>query len=97
MKINGISLLYDYIRQYPRTKKWIETWVAEVKASTWSTPQDIKSRYASCSFLASNVVIFNVCGNNFRLEVVVAYKNGLVYVRWIGTHAEYTRRHKAQT
>ena len=94
MNLSGLSLLHDYIRQYPRTKHWIENWIADVKAAKWSTPHEIRARYASCSFLADNIVIFNVCGNNFRLEVLVAYKNQLVLIRWIGTHAEYTRRLK---
>lgn len=94
MKISGLPLLHDFIRQYPKAKRWIESWISEVKSTDWLTPHAIRTRYSSCSFLADNIVIFNVCGNDFRLEVVVAYKNQLVVVRWIGTHAEYTRRLK---
>jgi mRNA-degrading endonuclease HigB of HigAB toxin-antitoxin module len=36
--------------------------------------------------------IFNVKGNDYRLEVNVAFKSGLVVVKWIGTHAEYDER-----
>jgi mRNA interferase HigB len=38
------------------------------------------------------VVIFNVKGNRYRLEVQVAYRTGVLVVRWIGTHAQYTKR-----
>lgn len=94
MKLSGYSLLHDHIRRYPKTKSWIDNWIADTRAATWATPHDIRARYATCSFLADNIVIFNVCGNNYRLEVVVAYRTQLVVVRWIGTHADYTRRQK---
>ena len=59
----------------------------------WSTPQDVKESYASASFLADRIVIFNVKGNRYRLGVQVAYNTGVVVVRWAGTHADYTKRY----
>jgi mRNA interferase HigB len=34
-------------------------------------------------------VVFNIKGNDYRLIVAVAYRVGLVYVKFIGTHAQY--------
>ena len=42
--------------------------------------------------LGDNVVIFNVKGNHYRLEVQLRYNTHIVIVRWAGTHAEYTKR-----
>jgi len=61
---------------------------------SWGAPQEVKDRYASVSFLPGNVVIFNVRGNHYRLEVHVAYRSGLVTVLWIGTHREYDARNR---
>lgn len=61
---------------------------------SWATPERIKVRYASASFLRGNVVIFNVRGNAYRLEVHVAYRNGIVTVLWAGTHREYDERNR---
>jgi mRNA interferase HigB len=94
MKINGLALLHDFVRQYPKAKNWIENWIADTRSASWQTPHDVRARYATCSFLASNVVVFNVCGNNYRMETVVAYGAQVVVVRRIETHAEYTRRLK---
>ena len=73
------------------TREWITAWVAEVEAATWKTPQDIKNRYSSASFLPNRIVIFNVKGNSYRLAVQVAFNVGVVMVKKIGTHAEYDR------
>jgi mRNA interferase HigB len=61
---------------------------------SWRRPQDIKNRYVTASFLLGNVVVFNVRGNNYRMEVQVAYKVGVITVRWIGSHAEYDERNR---
>ncbi len=50
------------------------------------------SRYATASFLPGKVVIFNVRGNNYRSEVHVAFRNGIVTVLWMCTHSEYDAR-----
>jgi mRNA interferase HigB len=94
MKILGLGVLHAFTKQYPDTKNWIENWVSDAKGAQWNTSHDIKHRYSSASFLANNTVIFNVRGNNYRLETVVAYATKTVIIQWIGTHAEYTRRHK---
>ncbi|MBT7165493.1 MAG: type II toxin-antitoxin system HigB family toxin [Victivallales bacterium] len=42
-------------------------------------------------FLQTNRVVFNIGGNKYRLVVQIAYKVGIVYVRFVGTHREYDR------
>jgi mRNA interferase HigB len=77
----------------PDCRRWISAWIADVEGSQWRTPQDIKDRYVTVSFLADSIVIFNVRGNNYRLVVRVAYAAQVVSVRWIGTHADYDKAH----
>ena len=89
MKLFGKSRLTAFIQGYPDAKSWIEAWIAEVEYVSWRTPQDIKNRYGSASFLANNVVIFNVKGNAYRLAVQFAYKTGNATALKVGTHAEY--------
>ena len=36
-----------------------------------------------------NRVVFNVKGNKYRIVVAVRYEFHAVYIRFIGTHAEY--------
>lgn len=65
-----------------------------VELAAWTKPRDIRSQYASASFLADSVVIFSVKGNAYRLEVAVAYRTGIVSIRWAGTHREYDQRNR---
>ena len=92
MKLIGIGYLDVFCASHPDGRGWIANWIQDVKASQWKGPQEVKARYPSASFLAENVVIFNVRGNNYRLETQIAYRVGVVAIRWIGTHAEYSKR-----
>ncbi len=94
MRIVGRDKLDEFSGTHADVRSWIETWLAEVQAAAWANTHDIKARYASASFVGENTVIFNVRGNNYRLEVTVAFKTAIVVVAWIGTHAEYDRRNK---
>ncbi|AHI04740.1 hypothetical protein BDW_01150 [Bdellovibrio bacteriovorus W] len=95
MILTGREVLTDFTNKHAITREWIENWIADVEGSTWKTPQDIKAKYSSASFV-KKVVIFNVKGNSFRLEVMVSYNIGVVKTVWAGTHAEYDERNKTR-
>jgi mRNA interferase HigB len=41
--------------------------------------------------MADNRVIFNIGGNKYRLVTHVNYDYRIVYIKFVGTHAEYDR------
>lgn len=91
MKVIGRENLVIFCKRHADCRIWIRNWIADVERSLWKTPQDVKQRYPSASFLADNRVIFNVKGNDYRLEVQISYPISVVLIKWIGTHAEYTK------
>jgi mRNA interferase HigB len=92
MKVVGRGVLNAFCSRHTDALSWIEHWLSEAEDATWKSPQDIKLRYSSASFLSGNRVIFNVKGNLYRLEVTVAYKTSTVVVTWAGSHADYDKR-----
>lgn len=75
----------------PDAEQPLKAWHEEAKAAVWKTPQDIKHRYRHASFVGNNRVVFNIKGNDYRLITAVAYRFEAVYIKFIGTHAEYDR------
>ena len=63
----------------------------EASRARWAPPADLKAQYRSVSVLKNRRVVFNIKGNDYRLIVAVAFKLGIVYVKFIGTHVEYDR------
>lgn len=69
----------------------LELWYHDTLKAEWRTPHDIKQYAANASFCANNRVVFNVGGNKYRLVVEVQYKAAIVWVKFVGTHAEYDK------
>jgi mRNA interferase HigB len=91
MKVMRKGILDEFCKIHTEIASQILIWLSEAEGSEWKTPQDIKARYASASFLENNRVIFNLKGNKYRLDTKIAYKTGIVLIMRIGTHAEYSK------
>jgi mRNA interferase HigB len=57
----------------------------------WERPADVKANRRNVSILANNRVVFNIKGNDHRLVVAMRYDKQIIFIRFIGTHAEYDR------
>jgi len=66
-------------------------WVRQVKIADWTSPADVKRDIRSASILQDGRVVFNIAGNKYRIVVWVNYPYRVVYVRFVGTHAQYDR------
>lgn len=91
MRLVGREKLDAFAAKHSDARPWLENWIADAELSEWKTPHDIKGKYSSASFLADNIVVFNVKGNRYRLEVLVAYRTHTIVVRKIETHADYSK------
>jgi mRNA interferase HigB len=89
MRIIAVSCLRTFWEENPETEQPLKSWVDEVKKVVWDQPVDIKDKYRNASILKNRKVVFNIKGNDYRLVVSVAYRFQAVYVKFIGTHAEY--------
>lgn len=85
-------LLEDFALSHADIRGPLRTWIEEVEDAHWQTSMDIKTRYVSASFLANDIVIFNIKGKKYRLETKVVYKREIVVARRIETHADYSKR-----
>ena len=94
MNVLGKNILNDFFEDACHSYKFYTSVVKRSRKQKWNNTVDIRERFASASFLSDNVVIFNIKGNSFRLEVSVAFESKTVMIMWIGTHAEYDKRNK---
>jgi len=91
MRVIARRTLCQFWERRPDAESSLKAWFAEAKNAEWATPQSIKGRYRSASFVGNDRVVFNICGDKYRLVVLVKYEFRTVYVRFIGTHAEYDK------
>ncbi len=91
MRVISRKALRKFWEKHPDAQQSLQAWHIDVKHSTWKKPADIKSVYQTASFLPNNRVVFNIKGNQYRIIVVVEYRHGNVFIRFVGTHQEYDR------
>jgi mRNA interferase HigB len=83
------STLRKFWRVHPDAKGALEAWHAEAKAAQWKSPADVKAHYGNASILKDSRVVFNICGNKYRLIVKINYEYEVIRIRFVGTHKEY--------
>lgn len=89
MRIIARKTLVEYWTSNPRSEEQLKAWYAEADSASWTTPADVKAKYGSASILKDGRVVFNICGNEFRLVVWINDDFSTIYIRFIGTHPEY--------
>ncbi|TFG92834.1 MAG: type II toxin-antitoxin system HigB family toxin [Syntrophobacterales bacterium] len=93
MHVIKLKTLIEFYEQlgHRDAKGSLEAWYHEAKHGQWASPADVKDQYRSASILKDNRVVFNIAGNKYRLVVKINYGSKTVFVRFIGTHAEYDK------
>lgn len=91
MRVIAKKVLRDFWLSHPDSEQRLKSWYREAELSAWQGPQDIKREYPSASILNNNRIVFNIRGNKYRLIVRINYAYGILWIRFIGTHAQYDR------
>ena len=95
MRIIARSTLKRFIdahtghRGHGALKSALDSWFEEVRKASWKSAADVKRAYRTASIVSADRVVFNIKGNDYRLVVAVDFEKSIVWIKWIGTHAEY--------
>lgn len=91
MRVLAKRTLRDFWELNPDSEQQLLVWFREASNADWKNPNEIKLQYASASVLKNNKVVFNICGNKYRLIVEINYTRKWAFVLFIGTHKEYDK------
>lgn len=91
MRVVAKKILREFWLKYSDSEQQLKTWYKEASKATWENPTNIKKEYAKASILKSGRVVFDICGNKYRLVVDINYERQWIYIRFIGTHKEYDK------
>ena len=91
MRVIAISTLRAFWSKHSDAQTPLMAWYALASRSQWRSPSDIKEAYRNARFTANNRVVFNIKGNDYRLVVLARYDKGLLFVKFVGTHAQYDK------
>lgn len=91
MRIFSRSTLRDFWEIHPDSQIALADWFNQVKNAEWKNLNEIIHQFSNVSLLQNNRVVFNIRGNKYRLIVWVELERKHVFVKFIGTHADYNK------
>ncbi|HNP98434.1 MAG TPA: type II toxin-antitoxin system HigB family toxin [Bacteroidia bacterium] len=91
MNIHNRGTLIKFWKKHSDSKKALELWYNDVASKTWRKPNDVIGDFATADILTNDRVVFNIKGNKYRLVASLNYQKGWLFIKFIGTHAEYTK------
>ena len=91
MRIIAKSTLVAYYTKNPQSKSALEDWFEKTKEAEWKNFSDIKKTFNTVSSVGNNRYVFNIKGNDYRLVVLIKFTVSHVFIRFVGTHAEYDK------
>ena len=91
MRVLSRSTLRDFWADHPDAEEPLTAWFGLVERSDWAKPEDVRDTVRTADILPDNRVVFNVLNNRYRVVVKIHYNTRIVYIRFVGTHAQYDR------
>jgi mRNA interferase HigB len=91
MRVIARNTLVDFWGKHPEAKVALERWYKLVRAAHWTSTDEVQRAAPKTKVLNRERIRFEVAGGNYRLVAAFDFRRQVVFVKFIGTHAEYDR------
>lgn len=91
MRVVSRKKIVDFYSLHANSKTALEEWYQKITKRNFSNLNELKGVFSTADYVGNNRIVFNIKGNDYRLIAIVIYMSRKVYIRWIGTHAEYDK------
>jgi len=79
------------IKGHEDSRVALQRWYDIVEKAGWKNLSEMKVDFPSVDYVGNQHYVFNIRGNSYRLVVVVKFAMGYIFIRWVGTHADYDK------
>ena len=91
MRVISKKTLKEYYEKNAESKQPLLIWFKEVNNGKWKNHNEMKEMFSSLSILPNERIVFNIKGNKYRIVARVNYDFQIIWIRFVGTHAEYDK------
>ena len=91
MVIVAKTFINIFALKHPTSKAALNSWYQIVRKADWGNFNNVRDTFGSVDAVGNDRYVFNIKGNDYRLIAMVFFDKRTVYIRFIGTHAEYDR------
>jgi mRNA interferase HigB len=91
MRVISFAIIRDFIAKHPDAEVALRNWYKKTLKAEWKNFADIKATFNTTDYVGNDRYVFDIKGNDYRIVAVVIFILGKVFMRFVGTHAEYDR------
>lgn len=91
MVIISKTILVEFATHYSDSVDALNKWYNESKKANWNNLNDIKKSFNTVDYVGNDRYVFNIKGNKYRLVAMIFFDIRTVFIRFVGTHAEYDK------
>lgn len=83
--------LIKYWEKHPDAETPLRIWFKKIEKAKWKNLNELKKDFPSADYVGNNRVVFDIKGNKYRIVVLVYFEGQKMFIRFVGTHAEYDK------
>ncbi len=91
MVIISKTILAEFGVKHGDSVEALNRWYNDTKQADWNSLIEVKQSFNNVDYVGNDRYVFNIKGNKYRLVVMMFFNIRTVYIRFIGTHAEYDK------
>ena len=91
MRIVTFKGIQEFSEKHSDASAALNIWYHTTVSKAWKNLVDVKLTFNSVDYVGNSRYVFNIKGNKYRLIAIISFNAQKVYIRFIGTHAEYDK------
>ena len=91
MVIISYGAIRNFIIKFPDAADSLNNWYTITEKSDWANFNELRNIFGSADSVGDDLYVFNIRGNRYRLIARIIFRVRTVFIRFVGTHAEYDK------
>jgi mRNA interferase HigB len=91
MVIISKAVIVEFGVEHSDSIEALNKWYEISKRANWNNFSELRSTFPSVDYVGNDRYVFNIKGNKYRLVAMIFFSIRTVFIRFIGTHAEYDK------
>lgn len=83
--------LINFWEKHKDSENQLRVWFSKVRKAQWRNINELKKDFPTADYIGDNRVVFDIKGNKYRIIVLAFFDGQKIYIRFVGTHAEYDK------
>lgn len=91
MAVISYGTLRSFFELHADAEDALNNWYRLARMADWASYHEMKRVFNSVDAVGNDRYVFNIRGNTYRLVAMIFFDIRIVYIRFVGPHADYDK------